>query len=702
MSSVTPEAKSEQPQTAIASELDPALHRVMLRVRLLAKRRVAWLRHLWFEEISVPTQTGSMLVSHAEVDSILEGKDSPEAEAAWFAQHEFELQKSLEELDAAMASDRSSRFFLLHQIFGLDAADSDLLQICLALSLDPALARAYAYLQDHAGRTYATEELAARLCGHGPCGAWSADSPLFRWELILRREVSPGEPPLLASDPHIRNWLMGFSGMDEVLVDVAHLQMPLPPLTSWPVAETMEWAQNLLNRGQQGRVLVRVQGIPGSGRKTLAAVVASRLGLPLLLINADAVEDDAWTRLYVHAQRQAFLDRSALAWCGESLSRRPWPAGISGFPVQFLITDPTQTIPPHPGCVEYEVGMSELGSEERLNIWKQYLPESVVWPATALRQLAACFRVTVGEIAAVAAKQPANAEQAGVFIREQARHRLGRLAQYLDCPFMLDDLVVVDHVRRGLDDFIFEARERISFWEKPEARRLFPQGRGLMALFSGPSGTGKTMAAQVIAASLGLDLFRIDLSAVVSKYVGETSQNLERILSRAEGMDVVLFFDEADSLFGKRTDIKDAHDRFANTDTNYLLQAIENYQGIAILATNQKGQMDTAFTRRIRYMLEFNRPDVAQRLLIWQKIIGELADAERLRSLDASLQTLALEMDVTGAQIKYAVLSALFIARRRGELLNPEHLVGGLERELMKEGKAFSERERGRLYGQPH
>jgi hypothetical protein len=701
MSAITPEVKTQQSQPIVASELDAALQRLLLRVRLLAKRRVAWLRHLWSEEISGPPNGNALAVNHAEVDSILEGKDMPEAEVAWLAQHGLKYQKKLDEIETDMAADRSSRFALLHQIFGLDAADSDMLQVCLALSLDPALARAYAYLQDHAGRTYTTEELVARLCGHGTCGIWSADSALFRWDLILHREVSAGEPILLACDPLIRNWLMGFSGMDPFLVETAHLGMPLPPLPGWPVAETVEWVRKIVDRRQQGRIRIRVQGVVGSGRKTLAAVISSHLGMPLLAVNADAVADDDWRRFNMHAQRQAFLDRSALAWYGESLSRRAWPAGIPGFPVQFLIVDKAQTIPAAPECVDYEINMMELGREERLDIWKRYIPDSAAWPAGGLSQLADCFRVTVGEIVGVAAKQPGNAEQAGVLIRQQARHRLGKLAQYLDCPFTLDDLVVVAHVRQGLDDFIFEARERTAFWEKPEARRLFPQGRGLMALFSGPSGTGKTMAAQVIAASLGLDLFRIDLSAVVSKYVGETSQNLERILSRAENMDVVLFFDEADALFGKRTEIKDAHDRFANTDTNYLLQAIENYQGIAILATNQKGHMDTAFTRRIRYMLEFNRPDIGQRLLIWQKIVGELAGAESLRHLESHLQTLAREMDVTGAQIKYSVLSALFMARRQCKSLDSEHLLHGLERELMKEGKAFSERERGRFYGQP-
>lgn len=212
------------------------------------------------------------------------------------------------------------------------------------------------------------------------------------------------------------------------------------------------------------------------------------------------------------------------------------------------------------------------------------------------------------------------------------------------------------------------------------------------------------MAAQVIAAELDLDLFRIDLSAVVSKYVGETSQNLERIFSRARHMDLVLLFDEADALFGKRTEIKDAHDRFANTDTDYLLQAIEDYPGVALLSTNNKGNVDPAFIRRLRYVLEFPKPDAAQRLVIWRRLAAELAGSERLpatdsngKTLDANLQTLATGLELTGAQIKYAVLTALFASEREGKPLGLKHLLRGVDRELMKEGRVLSERDRERL-----
>jgi SpoVK/Ycf46/Vps4 family AAA+-type ATPase len=212
-----------------------------------------------------------------------------------------------------------------------------------------------------------------------------------------------------------------------------------------------------------------------------------------------------------------------------------------------------------------------------------------------------------------------------------------------------------------------------------------------MALFTGNPGTGKTMAAQVIANSLHLDLFRIDLSAIVSKYVGETSKNIERILGRAATKDVVLLFDEADALFGKRTEIKDAHDRFANTDTNYLLQAIEQYPGIVILASNRKANIDTGFLRRLRYVLEFPKPDAVQRLQMWQNMMTSLAGAVSATALEKEVAQLAAMLDITGAQIKLCILSALFIARHDGTALSLPHLLRGLERELMKEGRGLGQ-----------
>jgi hypothetical protein len=367
--------------------------------------------------------------------------------------------------------------------------------------------------------------------------------------------------------------------------------------------------------------------------------------------------------------------------------------------VEFVTAEVRGSPPPFPGGVDHVVEVPAVAAAERRRLWLAHVAGADRWPAAELDRLAAEHRVTPGDVARAAGLGVEGVEQAVQMIREVGRDRLGSLAQPLDCPFRWDDLVIPDRLREALQDLAFEAGDRGVFWEHPGARRLFPQGRGLIALFTGPPGTGKTMAAQVLAAELGLDLFRIDLSAVVSKYVGETSQNLERILSRAAHVDAVLLFDEADALFGRRTEITDAHDRFANTDTNYLLQAIEGYPGVALLATNQRHNLDVAFVRRLRSVLEFPPPEADQRLVIWRRVVAELAGPAALERLAGDLEALAGGIEMTGAQIKFSCLSGVFRARWRGQPLGVRHLLDGVDRELAKEGRGVSERDRVRMFG---
>lgn len=666
-----------------------ALSFVAASVRLRAGRRLAWLHHIWRD-----AENGNGALPHS---ALFDDRDAPQAEAAWLAAEPAlaELNARLEEIEAYLQEDEVSRLALLQQIFGLDALEVDIVRSCLALSLDPSLAALFASLHDHAARGYASELLVARLFGHGRCLLWSSESALRRWQMIVVEEVGPGAPPQLALDRQLRDWLLGENDLAAPLVDVARLVTPLPPLDGWPVAETAAWLHEMMNVSGH-EVCLSIIGPRGSGRRTFAACLAAEMGLPLLGLawGRTPAHDEAWSRLFVLAQRQAFLDRSALAWLGETPA---WPQHISHFPLQFLILEAGDSRPELPHSVQRAITMRALSVTERAQQWRRYVPASAAWPEGQLDALAAHFRVQIGDIAAVARQGIDSPAQAAQFIRNRQRNRLGDLAQPIECPFNWDDLVVDKWLAAALADFLYEARTRALFWEQPPARRLFPRGRGLVGLFSGPPGTGKTMAAQVIAADLGLDLFRVDLSAVVSKYVGETSQNLERIMTRAEQMDIVLLFDEADALFSKRTEVKDAHDRFANTDTNYLLQAIENYGGIAVLATNKKGNLDQAFIRRIRYVLDFPPPDAGLRLRIWRQVMAELAGQETVDRLEKGLALLAQQITLTGAQIKFALLAALFAARRAGEPLALPHLLLGLDRELMKEGRTLNSRERQAL-----
>jgi hypothetical protein len=649
------------------------LERIILRVCLRARRRAGWLAELRGE-------TGALL-------------DHPADEAAWMERDATasSFASPLAEVEQAFVLDRGSRLAALEGLFALEPQESDVLQAALAVDLAPELQRLLSSLHELPGRSWLTESIVARLFGHGRRRVFLPDSPLRRWGLVHEESLSPGEPRALVIDPQVRDWLCGQHRLDASLVAVSQLVPAHPPLAGWPVEAIVGRAERVLEGG--GKLRVRVSGVPGSGRRTLAAVVAGRLGLPLLAIDADRIEESDWPRVFVRAQRQAFLDRCALAWLGESLPRRAWPDFVPGFPLQFVISEGAEPLPQARELIEHLVEVPIPPVAERRALWLKHVPAAGSWPAEELSQLASRHRLSVGEFVELGHRGVGSIEEAALSVRESSRHRLGELARWVECPFEWDDLVLPEPLRLALADFTYEARARADFWEQPNARRLFPQGQALLALFSGTPGTGKTMAAQVLARRLGLDLFRISLASVVSKYVGETSRNLQRILSRAERMDAVLLFDEADALFGKRTKIEDAQDRFANTDTNYLLQAIEGYGGIALLATNKKGNIDPAFIRRLRFVLDFPRPELQERRRLWERLLRELGGHEaRAGALDV-----LSGLDASGAQIKYALLAALFVARQEGRPLGMGHIVRGLQRELLKEGRGLDERERERM-----
>jgi len=695
---------SYQRDTTESIQIDPILDLVLRRIRLKARCRVEWLRHLWSEE----GESGShQMITHAEVETLLADKDYPEAEARWLHSNSrlTDIFNEIEQIEQTMAENRSSRLSMLCKIFSLENQDADLLQACLALRIDPSLAGIFAYLQDHNTRPYVTEDLFKRLFGYGRKSTWNSESPLRLWNLVNQKAVAPGEPPLFTVDSMICHWVTGNSStLDPLLVGKAEIREPLPPLSNWPVREAVDLIGRHVRDEVGGRVRIVISGPSGSGRRTLAAVIAAEFGIPLLAIDSDRIAKDRWAKIYLHAQRQAFLDRTALCWSGSFVKKERWSTHIVPFPIQFIVLETGETVEQHPSLIDHRLEMPDLSLDERRQLWKRYVPESVAWRREDFEKLVSQHRVTVGEIATVAGKQIQKVKEAESCVRDSAKYRLGDLAQLLECPFKWDDLILPERISETLKDFLYEARERTVFWEHDKVRRLFPQGRGHMALFSGPPGTGKTLSAQVIAVELGLDLFRIALSAVVSKYVGETSKNLERILSRAQHLDIVLLFDEADALLGKRTEIRDAHDRFANTDTNYLLQALEDYQGIAILSTNKKSNIDEGFIRRIRYVVEFPKPDAEHRFVLWKHLIRELAGEDILtkqeklnESLLEQIEMIAKTIELTGAQIKYAVLAAMFKARREKSTLSAEHLLHGIDRELMKEGRVLTAREKERL-----
>jgi hypothetical protein len=424
--------------------------------------------------------------------------------------------------------------------------------------------------------------------------------------------------------------------------------------------------------------------------------VAARLGMPLVFAETAGLAEEDFSEFFLRAQRQALLLGHALVWGPDYCDRR-LPGAPAQVPLQFVIAGHGQELPVAPGVLDERVHLAAPDMRAREALWRQWLPAYGTFTEAQQQTLAERYRVQVGDIRSVAARGATDFEQTQRLCASLTRGRLGDLAHVLDCPFTFDDLKVPRTVELLLGEFLHEAKARAPFWERPEAQRLFPRGRGLIGLLAGPPGTGKTMAAQVVAAELGLELVRIDLATVVSKYIGETAKNLRRLFTQVRDMNAVLFFDEADALFAKRTEVKDSHDRYANADTNYLLQHLEEFEGIALLATNKRANMDAAFVRRLRYVLEFPRPRSPERAAIFRSLLGQLAPAANEDLEQASIDLLAETFDLSGAQIKLSVLSAVFGAQGAGEPVGLPHLLRGIDRELAKEGRRVSEAERQRV-----
>jgi hypothetical protein len=271
--------------------------------------------------------------------------------------------------------------------------------------------------------------------------------------------------------------------------------------------------------------------------------------------------------------------------------------------------------------------------------------------------------------------------------RGQSQHRLGQMARKLEPRYRWEDIVLPRPQLNTLRMICTTIRQRPVVYGDWGFDRKLSLGKGVIALFSGLSGTGKTMAAEIISNELGLDLYKINLSAVVSKYIGETEKNLERIFSEAQNTDAILFFDEADALFGKRSEVKDAHDRYANIETAYLLQRTEEYSGLVILASNIKKNMDEAFIRRIHFLAEFPFPEEPERLEIWKRTFPPQAP----RSADIDLPFLARKLKIAGGNIRNIILAAAFLAAEEQDAICMRHLVRAAGYEFQKMGRMVVE-----------
>jgi len=595
--------------------------------------------------------------------------------------------------------------------FALTPFEIEALLLSLAAELDGSFTGLFARCQPETGRGQPTVALALRLFCADAAGwvqgrrAFSAGGTLRRFGLV--RLDGLGET-LLAStyhlDERISGYLLGSFPPADAIEPHLSVVPPLPLdqlLQPEAAARLGEIVRLVLTGTGPERLIVNLYGPRGAGRRTLAAAACAEAGLPLIAAPPAILAAESSLPLFF---REALLQRAAAFLDCSDLSDEARPALVracagSG-PLVFLGTAARAGwIEPLPHTTFMTLAVPAPTVAERRHLWQAQLGASLDGQEEAL---ATCFPFTPGDIVSVAEsarmdallRAPADPRLTAGDVWRAARrhpqHRLGELARRIEPRSDWDDIVLPAAARAQLHEIEQQVALQTRVFEHWGFGRKLSRGRGVSALFCGPSGTGKTMAAEVLAGALELELFRIDLSCVVSKYIGETEKNLARVFDEAERSGVILFFDEADALFGKRSEVKDAHDRYANIEINYLLQRMEEFQGLAILATNMRQALDEAFLRRLRFLVEFPFPDAALRAGIWQRAFPPETPQECL-----DVEFLARQLRVTGGNIRNIALNAAFLAAGEDASVQMAHVMRAAKREFDKIGKACLESDFG-------
>lgn len=559
----------------------------------------------------------------------------------------------------------------LSALFDLTPFDEDLLLLCLHAQLEgeprQVTPQAVQALLDIGGF-----DLSAK--------SWerlAPSAPLRRFRLIegLERTVAAAMP--LQIDERIGRYLLGEDIPDRRIAPL------LTPVEGGPLLRRhRSFIGGLAERLRQAaRPLAMITGPKESGRRAAAMALARGFGLGLVEVKTRLLE--ATPEHMPVLAREALLGRFALLIdIGQPEGRRLIEERFDEFPVvtiiiadgrhEFSFAVPTLRLDP-------------LSDQDRIELWQEALGPHMPDMSEKVELIAQHFRFGPRLIAAVA-MEAGDLWQA---CREKASGELEELADRIIPSFGWDDIVLPPEVVHDLKAAVAQIRHSARVYGAHGMARKYPRGRGVSVLLSGPSGTGKTMAAEVVARDLDLDLFRVDLSRIVSKYIGETEKNLRAVFDAAETSGAVLFFDEADALFGKRSEVKDSHDRYANIEVSYLLQRMESYSGLAILATNMKNYFDPSFMRRIRYVIDIPFPDAEARRKIWQKAFPPELPCARL-DFD-----LLARLDIAGGNISVIAINAAFLAAAEGTPLGMHHIARAARGEYHKLDREF----RSNLFG---
>jgi AAA+ superfamily predicted ATPase len=700
----------------------------MRRLRLLLHRRVLWLRLLWRHDPLENYQ--GLVISEAQSDWLLAGEDR-EAEARFYREDSEakEISRGTGDLERQLARQVQAlteagtppALEMVVRLFGLTSFERNVLLLCLAPELDPTFERLYAYVQDDVTRKHATPHLALTLFGGRSEDEPDArnsllpESPLRRYQLVI---LGPGPSPGTARDARpmrlddrVVDYLRGINRPDERLSDLLRpvLPVPIPQPHHKLVDQLRRYIKSSARRGPWPPALNLI-GPPDAGKRAVAQASCNRLGLQLYgldvaRLHAPGLERQELMRLI---ERESVLLQMAiyLDVADVDSSDKTMVASIADVIERlgvFLVVGGRERWQGAREMVALRVPKPDASDQRE--IWLQALSGTGDSPNGHIGALVQQFdfgpetitrAAAAGKALALLRTSDDNAEPTAGDLwqacREQAGWHLDQLAQRITPCCTWEDIVLPEDVFRQLQEIAAQVANRPQVYETWGFGARLNRGRGISALFSGPSGTGKTMAAEVLASDLELDLYRIDLAGVVSKYIGETEKNLRGVFDAAEQSGAILFFDEADALFGKRTEVKDSHDRYANIEVNYLLQRMEDYRGLAILATNRKSALDQAFMRRLRFLVDFPFPNTDGRRDIWRKVFPQQVPVDGL-DYDALSR-----LELAGGNIRNIALNAAFLAASEGGSLGMNHIMRAARREYAKIDKMITEGEWGPYY----
>ncbi|MDN3556276.1 ATP-binding protein [Halomonas maura] len=574
----------------------------------------------------------------------------------------------------------------LTQLFALSGFERDVLLLTAGVEMDTRLTALCARALGQAHAPWATFGLALDTL---PDPHWSAIAPveaLRRWRLIEVDDSLGLTGGRLRLDERVLHFIGGLNYLDHRL---APLLEAVPPAGLMAEAHRTIAAEVVTRlQAQRGRLPpVILRGDDAAGQDDVAAHLAERLGVALFRLHADAIpesphEQDSLAMLW---QREAaLLGAGLLIRHREHESRDALPHLLARLDGLVIVAAPEA---PRLDGDSLGVTVDKTDAPGQRALWHAALGDRAAALDATIETLAGHYRLDARRIARIATRLEGDDLPSLHHLCRGDAGGLGALAQPIDARANWDDLVLPESQRRTLEQLAVHTRHRLIVHHDWGFADRSSRGLGIATLFTGESGTGKTLAAEVLANALELALYRIDLASVVSKYIGETEKNLRRLFDAAEDIGALLLFDEADALFGKRSEVKDSHDRYANIEVSYLLQRMEAYRGLAILTTNHKASLDTAFQRRLRFVVHFPFPDAAQREAIWRTVFPS---ATPLGELD---YTKLARLNVAGGSIRNIALSAAFLAAEAGTPVTMGHLRRAAHLEAAKREKAPSDAE---------